>query len=260
LVFLIINKYRYFLLGIIVLSLAFLVMYSKNRPSTKQNQIKGKICLIIDDFGNSENDLHRDFLTLSNDITISIIPGQSYSEDIAHMAYKYGFEIMVHMPMEAFNFHDNNIDKYILTENLSFEQVKKRLENAFIELPNAGGMNNHQGSKATENIQLMKNVARSLKTMDKYFIDSYTSVNSKAFITMRQNGVKTEIRQIFLDNIEHPDSIMKNLDKLIELSHSMDVAIGIGHVKEETYKILKEQIPILKADGYHFLNVSEIVR
>lgn len=259
-VLLIINKYRYLLIGIIILYIAFLVMYTKNESSIEHNKIKGRICLIIDDFGNSENDLHRDFLTLSNDITISIIPGQSYSEDIAHMAYKYGFEIMVHMPMEAFNWDHNNIDKYILTEGLSFQQVNNRLENAFVELPNALGINNHQGSKATENIQLMKNVARSLKKMDKYFIDSYTSVNSKAFITMRQNGVKTEIRQIFLDNIEHPDSIMENLDKLIELSHSMDVAIGIGHVKEETYKILKEQIPILKEKGYYFLNVSEIVR
>ena len=96
------------------------------------------------------------FLTLSNDITISIIPGQSYSEDIAHMAYKYGFEVMVHMPMEAFNLGHNNLDKYILIEGLSFQEVNNRLENAFIELPNALGINNHQGSKATENIQLMK--------------------------------------------------------------------------------------------------------
>ena len=96
--------------------------------------------------------------------------------------------------------------------------------------------------------------------MDKYFLDSYTSSNSKAFITMRQNGVKTEVRQIFLDNIQHPDSIKSNLDKLLKLSHSMDVAIGIGHVKEGTYKILKEQLPILKDMGYQFLNVSEIVR
>ncbi len=84
--------------------------------------------------------------------------------------------------------------------------------------------------------------------------------NSKAYITMRQNGVKTEVRQVFLDNVNHPDSIRKNIDKLIKLSHSMEVAIGIGHVKEETYKVLKEQIPILKNLGYEFLSVSEVVR
>ena len=259
-VLLIIKKYKYLFLSIVLFYVIFLIFNKKDKASLEKNQIKGKICIIIDDFGNSENDLHRDFLTLSNDITISIIPGQSYSEDIAHMAYKYGFEIMVHMPMEAYDWNHNQLDKYILTTNLNYKQVYRKLENAFIEIPNALGINNHQGSKATENVQLMKNVARSLGKMKKYFIDSYTSVNSKAFITMRQNGVKTEIRQIFLDNVEHPDSIMENLDKLIELSHSMDVAIGIGHVKEETYKILKEQIPILKAQGYHFLNVSEIVR
>ena len=40
----------------------------------------------------------------------------------------------------------------------------------------------------------------------------------------------------------------------------MEVAIGIGHLRENTYKILKEEIPILKEMGYQFLNISEIVR
>tara|TARA_B100000700_G_C14949598_1_gene811004 strand:- start:662 stop:1192 length:531 start_codon:yes stop_codon:yes gene_type:complete len=176
------------------------------------------------------------------------------------MAYKYGFETIIHMPMEAHNIKANHHNKYLLTTDLDFNEVNNRIKNAFIENPNALGINNHQGSKATEDFQLMKYVAKSLKQLNKYFLDSYTSINSKAYLTMRQNGVKTEIRQVFLDNVNHSDSIRKNIDKLIKLSHSMDVAIGIGHVKEETYKVLKEQIPILKEMGYEFLSVSEVVK
>ena len=256
-----INYNKIYSFVILFLSLIILFIVSlKNKTSLKEKIIKGKICIIIDDFGNSENDLHRDFLNLPNDISISIIPGHSYSEDIAHMAYKYGFETIIHMPMEAYNRKVNEDSEYLLTTDLDFDEVDNKIKNAFIENPNAMGINNHQGSKATENFQLMKNVAKSLKQLNKYFLDSYTSINSKAYITMRQNGVKTEVRQVFLDNVEHPDSIRKNIDKLLKLSHSMDVAIGIGHVKEETYKVLKEQIPILKEMGYEFLSVSEVVR
>ena len=252
------NLYKYKLLFFIFLCLLFFIIKNNNKSTLEET--KGKICIIIDDFGNSENDLHRDFLNLPNDISISIIPGHSYSEDIAHMAYKYGFETIIHMPMEAYNKKVNEDSEYLLTTDLDFDEVDNKIKNAFIENPNAMGINNHQGSKATENFQLMKNVAKSLKQLNKYFLDSYTSINSKAYMTMRQNGVKTEVRQVFLDNVEHPDSIRKNIDKLLKLSHSMDVAIGIGHVKAETYKVLKEQIPILKRLGYEFLNVSEIVR
>ena len=259
-VFITISKYKYIFFTIALCCIILLIINQQKSISHSDIPIKGKICIIIDDFGNSENDLHRNFLTLPNDITISIIPGESYSEDISYMAYKYGFEIMVHMPMEAYDEKANFLNNYLLTSNLNYNQVYDKLENAFLEIPHALGINNHQGSKATENVQLMKNVARSLKSMDKYFIDSYTSPNSKGFITMRQNGVKTDVRQIFLDNIDHPDSIKKNLDKLVELSHSMDIAIAIGHVKENTYQVLDKEIPILKKKGYQFLRASEIVK
>ncbi|MDB3868792.1 divergent polysaccharide deacetylase family protein, partial [Candidatus Marinimicrobia bacterium] len=126
--------------------------------------------------------------------------------------------------------------------------------------PMAVGMNNHQGSKATADLQLMKNVARSLKKRNKFFLDSFTNPESRGFITMRRFGVKTELRQVFLDHFEDTLYIQKQLDSLVQLSHSMDVAIGIGHVKPITLDILKKEIPRLKADGYNFVPLSQIVR
>lgn len=229
-------------------------------PNNQEKIVQGKLCIIIDDFGYSENDLHMDFLTLPNDFSMSIIPGYDYSEDIAHMAFKYGFETLIHMPMEAYDKNRNKENKYILTSSLNYEQVNEKINNAFIEIPFAGGINNHQGSKATSNINLMTYIAKSLKKIDKFFIDSYTTVNSKAFMIMRQNGVKTEVRQVFLDNFDDPDSIRLNLKKLVDLSREMDVAIGIGHVKKHTYDILKDEIPRLKKLGYKFVNAADIVR
>ena len=162
--------------------------------------------------------------------------------------------------MEQLDWDGENENTYQLTEQLNFDEVFKRVENAFEEIPSAIGMNNHQGSKATENLQLVKDLARSLKKLDKFFIDSYTSPESRAFITMRQFGVKTEVRQIFLDHQEHPDSVRQKLNELLKLTEVMEVVVAIGHVKQVTYEILKEEIPRLKQEGYVFMNASEIVR
>ena len=243
-----------------IIVIQLLIYKDKYLPSSKSKKSKGNICIIIDDFGYTENNLARDFLNLSNDFTISVIPGKIYSEDIAHMAYKYGFEVMIHMPMEPYNWEKDNKHRYCITDDLTAQEVESVVNKAFIEIPIAQGMNNHQGSKATENLELMKYLARSLKKIDKFFIDSYTSQESKAFITMRQFGVPTDIRQVFLDNINHPDSIKSKLDELVELSSIMNYAIGIGHVKHETYKILLNEIPKLKKEGYSFLLASEVVR
>ena len=120
-------------------------------------------------------------------------------------------------------------------------------------------MNNHQGSKATANLQLMKNVARSLKNLDKFFLDSFTNPESRGFITMRRYGVPTQLRQVFIDHKENEDHIKYQLDSLKQLSHTMNIAIGIGHAKPITLEILKKEIPRLESEGYKFISLSEAV-
>ena len=197
---------------------------------------------------------------MEKDFSIAIIPGHTYSKIIGILADSLGFETIIHMPMEPYNYDSLSEKEYILSENLNAKEVELRIDKAFLEIPMAMGMNNHQGSKATANLQLMKNIARSLKKRDKFFLDSFTNPESRGFITMRRFGVKTELRQVFLDHIEDSLYIHNQIDSLVQLSHIMDVAIGIGHVKPLTLEILKKEIPRLKSSGYEFVPLSKIVR
>ena len=221
---------------------------------------KGNICLVIDDFGYAHNETIDDFLSMEKDFSIAIIPGHIYSQSIGVIADSLGFEIIIHMPMEPYEYDSLSERDYILSESLNAREVEERINLAFLEIPMAMGMNNHQGSKATANLQLMKDVARSLKKRDKFFLDSFTNPESRGFITMRRFGVKTELRQVFLDHVEDSLYIHNQLDSLVSLSHNMDVAIGIGHVKPLTLDILKKEIPRLKSSGYKFVSLSSIVR
>jgi|TARA_B110000438_G_scaffold179935_1_gene171956 hypothetical protein len=221
---------------------------------------KGTICLVIDDFGYAHNETIEGYFSMEKDFSVAIIPGHIYSQSIGEIADSLGFETIIHMPMEPFNYDSLSEKGFILSESLNAKEVEERIDLAFLEIPTAVGMNNHQGSKATANLQLMKNVARSLKKRDKFFLDSFTNPESRGFITMRRFGVKTELRQVFLDHVEDTIHIQNQLDSLVQLSHSMDVAIGIGHVKPITLEILKKEIPRLKSEGYRFVSLSKIVR
>jgi len=219
---------------------------------------KGTICLIIDDFGFSKTRVIEDFFQLSDNITAAIIPGTPYAEIIGIYADSVGVETIIHMPMESYEQADIEYP-VSLNEKLNAALVEERIQFAFNEVPTALGMNNHQGSKATENLQLMKNVARSLKKLNKFFLDSFTNPESRGYITMRRYGVPTQLRQVFLDHVEDSDLIKYNLDSLAALSHHMDIAIGIGHVKPITLEVLKKEIPRLESEGYIFIPLSEAV-
>ena len=222
-------------------------------------EIKGTICLIIDDYGFIFNDMVRDFLQLDQNITAAIIPGSPYAKNIGWYTDSLNIESIIHMPMESY---ERKKIKYEidLSEELNATLIEDRVRRAFAEVPTALGMNNHQGSKATENLQLMKGLARVLKKMDKFFLDSFTNPESRGYITMRRYGVPTQLRQVFLDHVEDIDIIKANLDSLVTLSHHMEIAVGIGHVKPVTLEVLKEEIPRLEAEGYRFIRLSQAVR
>ena len=62
---------------------------------------KGKIAIIIDDFGSDNGKIIEEYLKFPEIITFSIIPGNKYSKEIGESASKEGYEVMVHLPMES---------------------------------------------------------------------------------------------------------------------------------------------------------------
>ena len=225
---------------------------------TNKTTSTGRICLVIDDFGYAIDNTVQGFIDIDRNITFAIIPGAPYALQVSEMANFNRIETIIHMPMEPYDNTSKNW--YMLHDELNEKEVDQKITMAYDLLPLSKGMNNHQGSKAMENLDLMKNVARSLKKLNLFFLDSFTNPESRGFITMRRYGVRTELRQVFLDHIETYEDIKANLDSLVLLSHTMDVAIGIGHVKPLTLEILKREIPALKDKGYDFVKLSEVVR
>lgn len=251
------NKYNLLTQIVLIAFLGIILGYILSISFNKK-KYKGTICLVIDDFGFSQSDIIKDFFHLNNNITVAIIPGTPYANILSKYADSLGIETIIHMPMESYE-QDETKYPISLNEKLNSVIVQKRIESAFNEIPNALGMNNHQGSKATANLQLMKNVARSLKNLDKFFLDSFTNPESRGFITMRRYGVPTQLRQVFIDHKENEDHIKYQLDSLKQLSHTMNIAIGIGHAKPITLEILKKEIPRLESEGYKFISLSEAV-
>ena len=216
------------------------------------------IVLVIDDFGYRNDSVSDRFLNLPVPLTCAVLPGHSQSASIAKKAIKSGKEVIIHMPMES-SVSMTGEDEFKLKVGMTSEEIEWRLNEALKEIPEAVGINNHQGSKATTNGKVMGVVASVLKNKNKFFLDSRTSSKTVGEKTMRSVGVLTARRHIFLDNDLNIDNISKQLDKLVALSQKKGMAIGIGHVKANTIKVLEREIPILLEQGFEFKFVSQVV-
>jgi len=219
----------------------------------------GNIAIVIDDFGYRNDKISDGFLEIDASLTYAIIPGHNYSTSFGEKAVGAGYEVIVHMPMENTG-KTYGEEKFVLMTDMDSETIKRRINNAFSQIPSAIGMNNHQGSKASADQHVISNIAEVIKDKGLFFLDSRTTVETIIVTTMELFGVPTAKRNIFLDNEDDESKIKTQLEKLANKAERDGSAIGIGHVKLKTLNVLKREIPKLQEKGFEFVFVSKLVR
>ena len=233
----------------------------KNTQKKKHPQntlTKGRIAIIIDDFGYRNDFVTDGFLALNANLTYAVIPGHEHSYFFSEKAKTAGFEVIVHMPMENTG-KTYGEEEFVLKTDMDVGTIERRVRNAFNQIPVAVGMNNHQGSKASADQRVMSTIARTLKDINKFFVDSRTTVETIGETTMEIFEVPTASRNVFLDNDDDEEKIAQQLMKLVKKSKENGFAIGIGHVKPKTLNVLKKHIPELQKEGFKFEFVSKML-
>ncbi|MBN1466172.1 divergent polysaccharide deacetylase family protein [candidate division KSB1 bacterium] len=226
--------------------------------SRRVTMTQGNAAIIIDDFGYAFNSLARSFLTMQTPLTISIIPGLAHSQRVAEIAGLHGKEVLVHMPMEPER-EKYSDEGFTLITGQDPGKVSLRLRQAFAQIPMAVGLNNHQGSKATADRELMRVVMQSLQGMNKFFVDSRTSQASVAYETARSYRVPAGQNRLFLDAEDDKGFIRKQLAQMSRIAKEQGSVIAIGHVRKKTLDVLQEMIPQLKSSGITFVYVSDVL-
>lgn len=240
-----------------------------NKMGTKT----ARIAIILDDAGYSTNGFTKLFFQTRVPLTFSVLPGLKYSKAIANLAHENGMEIMLHLPMEYCGnsktteedklcqpIHNMNPYKYAILTGMSKEIVEKEIESAINDIPYAVGINNHMGSKATADGELMSFVVDTVKTKKLYFVDSVTTGKSTAYKLAKEKGVRTNKRDVFLDNTNDKEYVKERLWELIYRAKRKGYAIGIGHAtKDATAEALAEMVPKLKEYGIEVVPASELV-
>ena len=230
----------------------------KEIPTVRPKEKLGKIALVIDDWG--YNLKNRNFIT-DNDfhVTISILPFKPFSTQIAQLAFHKQKDIIIHMPMEPQNKENYGLEENTLLTSMDKKTIIRLMDEAFDCVPYAKGMSNHMGSKATQDLKLMRIVMEYLKKKNLFFLDSCVTPHSVCKNLAKKFRVGFAGRDVFIDNDSDSSSIKEQLFKLAQIAKRRGVAIGIGHDRPNTIAVLREMIPRLEEEGYQFVNLSEIV-
>jgi polysaccharide deacetylase 2 family uncharacterized protein YibQ len=230
----------------------------KKPTQTTPPEKSPRIALIVDDIG-YDRAVVRKFLSLNLPITLSMLPKSPFSKSITEEARKKHVEIMLHQPMEPFEYPRINPGPGTLLTNMTPDELVQQLIQNLDEMPFVSGVNNHMGSKMTASASQMRQVFSVLKQRNLFFIDSRTTEKT----ICRPSAALLEIpfgeRDVFIDHFQDSTFIKKQLYELVRIATTHGEAIGIAHPYMKTYQVLKTALPDLK-QKIQFVPVSEMVR
>ncbi|MFZ5801230.1 MAG: divergent polysaccharide deacetylase family protein [Candidatus Omnitrophota bacterium] len=230
-------------------------------PSPPKVKIEkaAKIAIIIDDWG--YNLRNEQFLkNFKYPVTVAILPHLPYSGRIASLAKKYNHEIILHLPMEPHEREEIRLEKEVIFTGMDEKTIVRTLNNALKSVPNASGINNHMGSKATEDKRVMSVLFREFKKRKMYFLDSMVTPNSVGEELAEKSGVKFAQRNIFLDNQSDYQYIAGQLRSLVNKARNNGFAVGVGHDRPLTLQVIQELVPSFIEEGVEFVFVSDLVK
>jgi hypothetical protein len=229
------------------------------KTAIPQNLGRGpKLAIIVDDLGHDLSVAEK-LLSLPYPLTISVIPNLPDSAKVAEAAYKRGDQVLLHLPMEAGE--TAKAEPVELRVGMQRGQVENILDETLKSVPHVAGVNNHQGSHATADLQLMDALMGSLRQRGLFFIDSRTSVQTVAFDTAEKDGVRAAFRNAqFLDDIEKSAAIQKQLERAENDAIKKGWAITIGHPHPATIEVLRQNLPRLRSRGIQLVFASDVVK
>jgi polysaccharide deacetylase 2 family uncharacterized protein YibQ len=166
---------------------------------------------------------------------------------------------MVHVPMEAIN-RDADPGKNALLVNLSPGEIQQRLDWDLSQFQGYVGINNHMGSRFTQDPAGMQIVLETLKAKGLLFVDSRTIASSVGDALAGRLGVTHLKRDVFLDNVIDEADIRKELARTEAIARKQGFVIAIGHPHPDTVAALRQWIPEAKARGFVLVPITAIAK
>jgi len=142
---------------------------------------------------------------------------------------------------------------------MSAEGIRKILQDDLKQIPYVRGVNNHMGSKATEDPKVMQALMQALKKEKLYFIDSHTSPHTLGTEMAQRAGVASAQNDKFIDREKDIDAIKGAIRLAMKKAKKEGKAVVIGHPHPLTARAIKAMIPEIEREGIRLVFASEVV-
>lgn len=186
-----------------------------------------RIALIVGGLGVSAKLTTDAIATLPGPVTLAFVPYGSDASWVAR-ARAAGHEVLLQVPMEPFDYPDNDPGPETLLTSLTPQQNMDRLHWAMSRIQGYVGLINMMGARFTASEEAFAPVLRETARRGLLFVDDGSNPRSVAGRIAGANSLPFARAEVIIDSVPTSDEIDRALGQLETAARDHHVAVGIA--------------------------------
>jgi uncharacterized protein len=217
-----------------------------------------RITIVIDDLGLNVRMTHR-AVALDAAVTLAFMTYADKLADWTGAARAARHELLLHVPMQPLSARIDPGPR-ALAVGLTDAEILDRLRWGLGRMSGYVGINNHMGSRFTEDRDGMSVVMTEIEARGLLYLDSVTTGRSVCAPAAASRHLPFAERNVFLDNEATDAAISRQIAAVEAVARRHGSAIAIGHPHEATLAVLASWLPGAAARGVAVVPLTSVMR
>ena len=230
------------------------------RPTPRRAAANARVVLIVGGLGISQTGTQEALRVLAPEVTLAFAPYGSSLDRWMSRARGDGHELLLQMPMEPFDYPDNDPGPHTLLTGATPEVNGERQQYLLGRLTNYVGVVNYMGAKFTANDAALTAAMKEIGGRGLMWVDDGTSSRSLAEPTARSTRTPFARADIVIDGVAADDMIEARLAQLEQMARAKGLAIGTASALPITLRHLERWTKALEARGITLVPISAAAR
>ncbi len=218
-----------------------------------------RIALVVTGLGISQSATANALAKLPPTVTLALAPYGAELDRLAARARDKGHELMLQVPMEPFDYPDNDPGPHTLTTRAKTPENLEKLHWAMGRFTGYTGIVNFMGAKLTANDAALSPILSEIGARGLLFLDDGSSSRSVAATVASRARTPAARADAVLDGVPQAEAIDRELARLEEAARKRGVAVGVASALPVSVDRIVRWAQTLEGRGILLVPVSSAV-
>ena len=232
--------------------------YARPREMPANRKDAPRIAIVVGGLGISASGTADAFSKLPGPVTFAFAPYGADLEKLAERARAENHEVLLQVPMEPFDYPDNDPGPQTLLTSLTTDQNIDRLHWLMSRFQGYVGIASYMGARFTASEQILAPILRETSKRGLIFVDDGSSPRSVASQIAGSHNLPFAKSDLVLDAVPTPAEIDRALARLEVMARDNGAAIGVANAQPATIARIAEWAKKIEGRGFVLVPITMV--